>query len=170
MPFVTRVLHKTSCRYLQGSSCHKHICCIWWHFKHCHMHAPQIHIKKPSSYHWGIRIPLSGTPWLNTQRKSNPCRANKKLWHFTESSHELCIWEKWAALMGETALLAQYNHRIIGWKRSSSPTINSTLLNHIPKCHICMFFEHLQGRWLHHFPGQPVPEGPYNGYTMFNLL
>jgi len=42
------------------------------------------------------------------------------------------------------------NHRIIGWKRalrSSSPTIHPTppcLLNHIPKCHIYTFFEHLQ--------------------------
>ena len=27
----------------------------------------------------------------------------------------------------------------------------------IPKCHIYTFFKHLQGSWLHHFPGQPVP-------------
>ena len=53
--------------------------------------------------------------------------------------------------------------RIIGWKRtvqSSNPTVNPTppcLLNHIPKCHICMFFEHLQGWWLYHLPGQPIP-------------
>ena len=52
---------------------------------------------------------------------------------------------------------------IIGWKRpprSSSPTIHPTppcVLNHIPKCHIYTFFEHLQGWGLHHFPGQPVP-------------
>jgi len=31
------------------------------------------------------------------------------------------------------------------------------LLNHILKCHIYMFLEPLQGRWLHHCPGQPVP-------------
>jgi len=43
------------------------------------------------------------------------------------------------------------NHRIIGWKRplkSSCPTITLTppcLLNHVMKCHICTFFEHLQG-------------------------
>ena len=52
---------------------------------------------------------------------------------------------------------------IIGWKRplrSSSPTISPTppyLLNHILKCHIYMFFKHLQRWWLHHLPGQPVP-------------
>ena len=43
--------------------------------------------------------------------------------------------------------------------RSSSPTANPTppcLLNHVPKCHIYTFFEHLQGWWLNHFPGQPV--------------
>ena len=61
------------------------------------------------------------------------------------------------------------HHRIIesqnhqGWKRplrSSSPTINPTplcLLNHVLKCHIYPFFEHLQGQGLHHFPGQPIP-------------
>ena len=55
------------------------------------------------------------------------------------------------------------SHRIIGWKRplrSSRPTIHPTppcLLNHVPKCHIYTFFGHLQGWWLHHFPGQPVP-------------
>jgi len=55
------------------------------------------------------------------------------------------------------------SHRIIGWKRplrSSSPTIHPTppcLLNRIPKCHIYMFFEHLQGWGLHRLPGQPVP-------------
>ena len=54
-------------------------------------------------------------------------------------------------------------HWIIGWKRplrSSSPTIGPTppcLLNHIPKCHIYTFFKHLQGWWLNHLPGQPVP-------------
>ena len=61
------------------------------------------------------------------------------------------------------ALDGYANHRIIGWKRplrSSSPTVDPTspcLLNHVPKCHICTFFEHLQGWWLHHCHGQPVP-------------
>ena len=31
------------------------------------------------------------------------------------------------------------------------------LLNHILKCHIYTFFEHLQCWRLHHLPGQPVP-------------
>jgi len=50
-----------------------------------------------------------------------------------------------------------------GWKRPlrpSSPTINPTppcLLIHVLKCHIYTFFEHLQGWWLRHCPGQPVP-------------
>ena len=53
------------------------------------------------------------------------------------------------------------NHK--DWKRplkSPRPTINPTppcLLNHVLKCHIYTFSEHLQG-WGHlHFPGQPVP-------------
>jgi len=39
-------------------------------------------------------------------------------------------------------------------KSSCQP--NTTMLNHVLKWHNHMFFEHLQGRWLHCFPGQPV--------------
>ena len=28
------------------------------------------------------------------------------------------------------------------------------LINHVPRCHISMVLEHLQGWWLHHLPGQ----------------
>ena len=50
----------------------------------------------------------------------------------------------------------------LGWKRPlrSSPTVNPSppcLLNHVLKCQIYTVFEHLQGWWLHHFPGQPIP-------------
>ena len=31
------------------------------------------------------------------------------------------------------------------------------LINHVPKCRICPFFEPLQGWGLHHCPGQPGP-------------
>jgi len=55
-------------------------------------------------------------------------------------------------------------HRIIkdgkDLLRSSSPTINPSplcSLNLVPQCHIYTFLENLQGRCLHHFPGQPVP-------------
>ena len=41
--------------------------------------------------------------------------------------------------------------------RSNHQPTPPCLLNHIPKCHIYTFFEHLQGWWLHHCPGQPVP-------------
>ena len=58
--------------------------------------------------------------------------------------------------------IESYNH--LGWRRpwrSLSPTINLTLsippLNHVPKHHIYTAFKNLQGWWLHHFPGQPVP-------------
>ena len=56
-----------------------------------------------------------------------------------------------------------HNHRITGWKRpprSSSPTVTPAppcLLNHVLKCHIYTFFEHLQRWGLHHLPGQPGP-------------
>jgi len=29
--------------------------------------------------------------------------------------------------------------------------------DHGSQCHICTFLEHLQGRWLYHHPGRPVP-------------
>jgi len=29
--------------------------------------------------------------------------------------------------------------------------------NHVSQCHIHTVFEHLQGQWLHHLPGQPIP-------------
>ena len=29
--------------------------------------------------------------------------------------------------------------------------------NCVPQCHIHMVLKHLQGQWLHHLPGQPVP-------------
>jgi len=44
--------------------------------------------------------------------------------------------------------------------RSLSPTDNPSppcLLNHVPKCHIYVVFEALQGWGLHHLPGQPGP-------------
>ena len=58
-------------------------------------------------------------------------------------------------------IIESQNHE--GWKRplrSSSPTMNPTppcLLNHVPKGHIYMGFEPLQGWGLHHCPGQPGP-------------
>jgi len=54
-------------------------------------------------------------------------------------------------------------HGILVWKRPLrplSPTIHPTppcLLNHVPKGHIHMVFEPLQGWGLHHCPGQPGP-------------
>ena len=30
-------------------------------------------------------------------------------------------------------------------------------LNHVPQHNIQTLFEHLQGRWLHHLSGQPIP-------------
>jgi len=41
--------------------------------------------------------------------------------------------------------------------KSNHQPNTTTPLNHVPKCHIYTFFEHLQGQGLHHFPGQPVP-------------
>ena len=35
-------------------------------------------------------------------------------------------------------------------------SVTYRMLNHVLKCHIYIFFGHLRGWWLHHFPGQPV--------------
>jgi len=42
---------------------------------------------------------------------------------------------------------------IIKSNRNPSPPCP---LNHVPKCHISKFLEHLQGWWLHHLPGKPA--------------
>ena len=44
-------------------------------------------------------------------------------------------------------MITQSNHQHI-------PTVPT---DHVPQCHIHMALEHLQGQWLHHLPGQPVP-------------
>ena len=60
---------------------------------------------------------------------------------------------------------------IIVWKRpliSSSPAIHPTppcLLNHIPKRHSYMVFEHLQGWWLNRLSGQPGPMSDHSFST-----
>lgn len=58
-----------------------------------------------------------------------------------------------------------WNHRIlnVGKEHWNHPaTINSVLwspppLNHVLKCHSHMCFEQLQGQWLYHCPGKPIP-------------
>jgi len=47
----------------------------------------------------------------------------------------------------KTSKTTQSNH----WPIPSMPT------NYIPQCHIHTIPEQLQGRGLHHLPGQPVP-------------
>jgi len=61
---------------------------------------------------------------------------------------------------------SQAKHRIIESLRlektsktiqSNSQPIPTMPTNHVPQFHFCPFLEHLQGWWLHHLPGQPVP-------------
>ena len=40
---------------------------------------------------------------------------------------------------------------------SNHQSITTCPLNCAPQCHISTFLEHLQGQWLHHLPGHPVP-------------
>ena len=60
--------------------------------------------------------------------------------------------------------LESQNHRItkVGKDPQDHPVQPFThhqwfLLNHVPQHNIQTFFEHLQGRWLHHLSGQPIP-------------
>jgi len=43
---------------------------------------------------------------------------------------------------------------------------------HIPQCHISTFLEYLQGRWLQHLPGQPLPlpDGSFCEEIILNLV
>jgi len=41
--------------------------------------------------------------------------------------------------------------------KSNHQPMPVTAIDHVPQCHIHTALEHLQGRWLHHLPGQPVP-------------
>jgi len=53
--------------------------------------------------------------------------------------------------------------------RSLSPTVippPPCPLTHIPQCHIYPALEHLQGWWLHHLHGQPVPL-PHCSFSVF---
>lgn len=45
---------------------------------------------------------------------------------------------------------------IVKWLRLEKP-IPTRPTNHIPQCRISTFLEHLQGQWLCHLSGQPVP-------------
>ena len=49
-------------------------------------------------------------------------------------------------------LRLEQTSKIIYSNPSPSPPYTLT-----SQCHISPFLEHLQGRWLHHLPGQPVP-------------
>jgi len=49
----------------------------------------------------------------------------------------------------ETAKIIQANHQV-------------TLTVHVPQCHIHTSLKHLQGRWLHHLPGQPALMSDFN--------
>jgi len=70
----------------------------------------------------------------------------------------------WGASGGRTQpVQTQPSQSQEGWKsplRSPSPTVPPApprLLNRVPKCHIYVFFEPLQGWGPHHCPGQPGP-------------
>jgi len=57
-------------------------------------------------------------------------------------------------------IIKSQNHS--GWKRplrSPSPTINPSppCPSSFPWCHIHTVLEHLQGQWLHHLTGPPMP-------------
>jgi len=41
--------------------------------------------------------------------------------------------------------------------KSNYPNSNHPPLNHVPEHHIQMVFKHIQGWWLNHLPGEPIP-------------
>ena len=53
------------------------------------------------------------------------------------------------------SLRLEKTHRII--QSNPSPFTNGSPLNHVPQHNIQTLVEHLQGQWLHHLSGQPIP-------------
>lgn len=95
----------------------------------------QTHIKNLSSIHLGIRIPLSGTLWLNTQRKSNSCQASIFYRDFPQSSILFCtrcVWKGWkvpgTAWSGSLLHSLQHQPRYLGFISPSSSGFHYILL------------------------------------------
>ena len=64
--------------------------------------------------------------------------------------------------------LESQNHRIIKVVKDHQdhpvqPPVHPTIAtNRVPHCYIYTLLEQLQGRWLHHLPGQPIPMYHYS--------
>ena len=43
-------------------------------------------------------------------------------------------------------------------------------MDQVPQGHISKFLESLQGRWLHHLPGEPVPVPDHSQKKFFLIL
>lgn len=43
-------------------------------------------------------------------------------------------------------------------RTTTSPALPSPPINPVPRCHIHRSLKHLQGWWLHHHPGHPIPK------------
>lgn len=88
------------------------------------------------------------------------------------------LHSNWSVFLSLPTLWPQ-NHRISktvkDLKGHQSPTLNPALLwtqlNDISKCNIHISFEHFQGWWFYHFPGQlvPVPDHPFNKEIIPNV-
>jgi len=76
--------------------------------------------------------------------------------------------------IGRVTLVHTKNHRIIKvgkghWDHlvQSSTCHQYCPLNHVPKCHVYTFLDHIQGWWLYHLTGQPVPVCNHSFWEVF---
>ena len=71
-----------------------------------------------------------------------------------DSSEVVLLWVSTCRIIESQNHMLEKTSKIF---KSNCHTNTTMLLNHVPKGHIYMLFEHLQGWWLNHFSGQPVP-------------
>ena len=102
---------------------------------------------------------------LKGNKKSTQCKKNN---HLRKNLQVTCHFIATDAISAEIIYLLNCiqnrSHRIIRLEKTLKiieSTVKLTLpslpLNHVLKCHIYTVSKYLQGWWLHHFPGQPVP-------------
>jgi len=110
--------------------------------EHMHFHIPQ-----PTSWLCSvISVPLG------------QCMGGTSFgWSRTVDTQLLCKARGWKSKCFPVTHLSQ-NHRVIkAIKDQWDHLVQLWTRPIMPMCHISMFLEHLQGRWLHHLPGQPAP-------------
>jgi len=100
---------------------------------------------------WANSSAARSTPKHSASREKKCC-FDTRLTPFSCMDFEVMLLLFW---FQTTELLQLKKTTRIIWSSHWSTTTMPT--KHVPQCHICPLVEHLQGWWLHHLTGQPVP-------------